>query len=126
MSVGYATYEDNRDFEVNGLTGNVKRYSIEKMSFPCFVLCSCEENPIEMYKINVLKNMFSVIKSYDEEESKLGINLYFSSDGKVVGLGKIYPKQVKSFLKLFADNIIEGFYDEKTKLQNEYLYVLAE
>lgn len=126
MALGYETYEDDRDFEQDGLTGEVKRYAIESMNFPCYIINCDDEHTVEAFKIKVLRNMFSAVKAYNEEEAKLAISLYFHQGDKTAKLGQIYPKQVKSFLKLFESNFIEGFLSADKKLEGDYLYILAE
>ena len=126
MSLGYDVYEDNREFEQKGLTGEVKRYTTGKLDYPCYIIYSEDDNQVEMYKIQVLRQMFSTSKTYVESDAKSMINLYFSQGSKMAKLGIIQPKQVKSFLKLFESNIVEGYYDADTVLKDDYLYVLAE
>ena len=127
MALGYETYEDTRDFEQEGLTGEVARYSTEHMTFPCFIICSTEDNIVEEYKTKTVKSMFvSPSDKFDEETFNSVINIYFHIQGQTIRYGKILPKQVKSFLKLFEGNIVEGYYDKDTKLTDDYLYVLAE
>lgn len=126
MSLGYDLYEDNRDFQQKGLTGEVKRYTTAKMEFPCYVVCSTETNQVEMYKIQVLKQMFATSKIYNESEANSMIHLYFSQGNQVAKLGIIQPKQVKSFLKLFESNQVDGYFEDGILLQGEHLYVLAE
>lgn len=121
MSIGYDVEENNRDFEKAGLTGTVTRYTKSNLVYPCYIV----EAPFEKYKLQVLKSMFQNIDTYSEEDSHLAIQLYFEEGGKKVGLGKIYPRQVKSFLQLFSSNKIIGYYDEKTKLEGDHLYVLG-
>ena len=119
MSIGYDIEDSNRSFEKKGLTGTVTRYTTDDLKFPCYIVSA----PFEKYKLKVLKSMYQKVESYDEEESRLAI--YFEEGGKRVGLGKIYPRQVKSFLQLFSTNKIVGFYDKDTVLENDYLYVLG-
>lgn len=126
MSLGYDVYEDNRDFEQKGITGNVSRYTTTNMEYPCLIVCATEEKPVEMYKIEVLRKMFASVAVFDEEQSKLKITIYYSQDERLVRLGVIQPKQVKSILKLFESNVVEGFYDSDTLLRDDYLYVLSE
>ena len=121
MSIGYDIEDSNRSFEKKGLTGTVTRYTTDDLKFPCYIVSA----PFEKYKLKVLKSMYQKVESYDEEESRLAIYLYFEEGGKRVGLGKIYPRQVKSFLQLFSTNKIVGFYDKDTVLENDYLYVLG-
>lgn len=124
MSLGYATYEDDRSFEKSGLTGNVKRYTSESMEYPCYIITL--SNSIPRYKIDVLKRMFSMTSSFKEDLVSLSISIYFDNEGKLIKFGKIYPAQVKSFLKLFETEEIIGYYSKDKVLEGEYLYVLAE
>ena len=126
MQLGYEIYEDKRDFEQKGLTGEVNKYTTEKMNFPCYVIVSTEENKIPLYKIKVIKQMSSTVSIYDEEEAKMAINIYFTENGKVVSICKLYPRQVKSFLKLFDENIVDGYMDSETKLIGDMLFVLSD
>lgn len=126
MALGYDVYEDNRNFEQEGLTGKVKRYVTESMNFPCFILVSESERPIEVIKIKVLKQMFAVVEKYDEEEANSSISIYFSNGDKTAYLGKIQPRQVKSFLSLFSNNRVDSYYDKDTLLEGDMQYVLSE
>jgi len=122
MTLGYEVEEEKRSFEQKGITGSVTRYVSGSLDFPCFIV----KAPFEQYKIRVLSTMFQKVDSYSEYESNLAINLYFeSTDGRLAGLGKIYPRQVNSFLKLFSTNKVSGFYEDGTELQGDYLYVLG-
>lgn len=128
MALGYETYDDDRDFEQTGLTGDVLRYSIQHMKFPCYVLCQSKENVIDAYKVELLKRMLVHPngQTLNEEELSSGIEIYYTEGGQTARFGKILPKQVKPFLKLFEGNIIEGYYTKDKKLTEDYLYVLAE
>ena len=66
--LGYDVYEDKRSFEKEGLTGNVKKYTTEKMSFPCFVIVSDEEHKVPLFKIKTIKQMSSTVDIYNEED----------------------------------------------------------
>ena len=125
MSLGYNVYEDDRNFNQDGLTGQVNKYATENMSFPCYIIVADDEHKVQMYRIVILKQMSSTVQIYDEEESKLAINIYFYQDGKTVSICKIFPKQVKSFLKLFDECKVIGFMDKDTELNNNLLYVLS-
>lgn len=124
MSLGYEVYDDNRDFEKAGLTGSVKRYTTESMEYPCFIITL--SNNIPKYKIDILKRMFSMNINFKEDLINLSIGIYFDSDGKLIKFGKIFPAQVKSFLKLFETEQIIGYYSRDKVLEGDYLYVLAE
>ena len=128
MSLGYETYEDNRDFQQDGLTGTVRKYITEDMQFPCYIVEMTAEHSIEKYKIEVLQKMFKTVDTYDEEEAKLVISVYISSGDRTLRLGQITPKQVKPFLRLFEKDTeqIHGFFDKDTELTDDYLYVLSE
>lgn len=125
MGLGYDVYEDDRDFEQEGLTGNVRRYTTESMKFPCFVVCSTEEKPVKMPSILTLKRMLPTNNAYDETVSNNMIHIYFNQGDRTVVLGAIQPNQVKTFLRLFADNEVEGYLSDKERLEGMYLYVLA-
>lgn len=114
--LGYDTYEDNRTFETED---KVKRYTTSKMEFPCLIL----SGQIEMFKFNVLKNMFN--SSTQLIEGLQTIDIYYEQGDKVVKLGKITSQQVKSFLSLFSNANIVGYLDKDTKLEGDYLYVLT-
>ena len=124
--LGYDVYEDDRSFEQDGLTGNVKKYAIDKMSFPCFILMADQEHPVPMYKIKVLKQMSGSIKIYDEDEANMAIDIYFNQNNQTISICKIFPKQVKSFLKLFEGTLIDGYLNKETQLTGNYLYVLSD
>ena len=66
------------------------------------------------------------IKQYDEEQAFQAINIYYNNGDQTVSVGKIFPQQVKSFLKLFETCQVDGYLDKDTKLEDFYLYVLAE
>lgn len=125
MTLGYETYDDNRNFEQEGLTGNVRRYVTESMTFPCFILVAEEDKPVEIVKIKVLKQMAEVVETYNEEEANSLISVYFSSGDKTAYLGKIQPRQVKSFISLFSANTVVAYYDKETLLEGDMRYVLA-
>ncbi len=128
MSLGYDTYEDNRNFEQEGLTGTVRKYITEDMQFPCYILRMVEDKPIEKYKIAVLQKMFQTVETYDEEEAALIISIYISDDKRTLRLGQITPKQVKPFLRLFEKDLeqVIGYFDKNTELKDDLLYVLSE
>ena len=125
MALGYETYDDNRNFEQEGLTGNVRRYVTESMTFPCFILVAEEDKQVEIVKIKVLKQMAEVVETYNEEEANSLISVYFSSGAKTAYLGKIQPRQVKSFISLFSTNTVVAYYDKETLLEGDMRYVLA-
>jgi hypothetical protein len=128
MSLGYDTYEDNRNFEQEGLTGTVRKYITEDMQFPCYILRMVEDKHIEKYKIAVLQKMFQTVETYDEEEAALIISIYISDDKRTLRLGQITPKQVKPFLRLFEKDLeqVIGYFDKNTELKDDLLYVLSE
>ncbi len=128
MSLGYNTYEDNRNFEQEGLTGTVRKYITEDMQFHSYILRLVEDKPIEKYKIAVLQKMFQTVETYDEEEAALIISIYISDDKRTLRLGQITPKQVKPFLRLFEKDLeqVIGYFDKNTELKDDLLYVLSE
>lgn len=119
--LGYDVVEENRSFEAEGLTGNVSRYTQSSLNYPCYIV----QSPFELYKVNVLRSMYTTGSSESSDEDDLGISIYFEQNQKMAGFGKIYPRQVNAFLKLFERNNILGFYNEETPLKGDYLYVLG-
>lgn len=127
MALGFDVYEDTRDFQKKGITDEIRRYVTDKMGFPCFIIVASEEKPVEMYKVSVLRKTFSSIAAtLDEESIGRDINIYFSQGDRTAMLGKIQPRQVKSFLKLFEYNEVHGYLDKDTPLEGQYMYVLSE
>lgn len=119
--VGYDVEVEKRDFEQEGITGTVSRYSTCNLSYPCFIV----RPPFEKYKINVLRAMFQRNTDYNEDEGSLAISLYFEQGGQLASMGKIFPRQVNSFLKLFEKNDVTGYYTDGKELTGKYLYVLG-
>ena len=126
MVLGYEVYEDERDFEQKGLTGNVSRYTLTKMSYPCYILCSSDEKPIQLHSIEVLKKMLPTSEIYDESIANSLISIYFNQGGRTAKVGCIQPSQVKTFLKLFEDCDVDCFLDKDTQLKGMYMYVLSD
>lgn len=122
MELGYEVNEEKRDFNQRGITGTVTRYATGSLEYPCYIV----KPPFAKYKIRVLQTMFQKSETYNEAEANLAIHLYFEDgNGKLAGLGSIFPRQVNSFLKLFSDNEVVGFYSDGTELSGDYLYVLG-
>lgn len=126
MSLGYDTYESDRSFDKCGITGQVQRYSRESMNYPCYIVRSEDDNKVGMHQITVLKNMFDTTVKYDNTTEDDSIYIYFYQKGKVVRIGKLFPRQVKAFLRLFKGNYVDCFLDKDTELTGDYLYVLSE
>ena len=126
MALGYSVYEDDRDFEQRGLTGEVQRYTTAGMKFPCLILVNTTEKPLKMHSIDTLKRMFPNSKVYNEELNESLINIYVRQGDKTVSIGMIQSNQVKTFLKLFENNEVVGYIDADTELKDMYLYVLSE
>lgn len=119
--IGYDVETEERNFIQEGITGTVSRFAKGTVSYPCYIV----NPPFEAYKIKVLRTMYLRSDSLNEDDADLGISIYLKQGEKLVGLGKIYPRQVSAFLKLFASNKITGYYDENTELTGDYLYVLG-
>lgn len=118
------SYVDKREFEVQGVSGQVSRYVTEDVSYPYFLLETTKENPVQVSKLQVLANFFATSKV--TESTLEPVSIYYKDGEKVLKLGKLSAKQVKPFLRLFTDNNIVGMYDKNTELKGDYLYVLSE
>lgn len=124
MSLGYDVSESNRSFEKEGISGEVRRYSKERMSYPNFTLVNSIETPVEMHKLQVLSSMFNVSTQLSNNSAD-SITIYYREAERIIKLGKIAPRQVKAFLRLFDGNQIVGMLNSKTELKGSYLYVLS-
>lgn len=118
------SYIDKRDFKVQGISGEVSKFISEEVSYPYFLLENTSECPVEFSKLKVLANIIAT--SRITESSLSPVSVYYRDKDKVLKLGKLSAKQVKSFLRLFDGNLVSGMYDKDTKLSGEHLYVLAE
>lgn len=121
MGLGYEVAEDNREFE----SQKVQRYATTSFETPCLIVHITEEQPVQKFTLDILRKMFVNSDKY-EEDSASPINIYFSQGEKTVRFGLIKPNQVKTFLSLFKDNEITGFYSQDKELTGDYLYVLSE
>lgn len=126
MALGYEVYDSKRSFEQAGLTGEVKRYTTASMEFPCLIINSTPEKPVRRHSLETLKKMFPKSQLFDEDVANSMIHVYFSQSGKTARLGLIQPNQVKVFMRLFADNDVDGFLTEDKKLDGMYIYILSE
>lgn len=127
MSLGYDVYSgEGRSFEQSGLTGEVRRYVTSSMEYPCLIICSTAEKPVRRHSLETLRMMFPKSELYDEEVAKSMIHVYFNQGDKTARLGIIQPNQVKTFMRLFADNEVDGFLSPDEKLDGMYIYILSE
>lgn len=125
MSLGYDVNQSTRSYEKEGISGEVRRYAKERMSYPHFLLVNSKENSVEMHRLQVLSSMFQVSSTLSGGNSN-SITVYYKEGDRTIKLGKIAPRQVKAFLRLFDGNQIEGKLDSKTPLEGDYLYVLSD
>lgn len=126
MSLGYDVYDSDRSFEQKGITGDIQRYSREEMHYPCYIIRSEDDNKVGMHQITVLKNMFNTMVAYESGSVDNSIYIYFKQGGTTIKLGKIIPKQVKAFLRLFENNYVDCFLAEGKELIGVYKYALSE
>lgn len=115
--VGYEAYEDNRTFEKD------KGY-LEGVSYPCMIVNLGSQITIPKSRMVTLKGMM------DSANVAIGItaepvNLYFRTD-KLMLVGKLQARQIKSFLKLFSEVEIQGFLNKDTELLGDKLYILSD
>lgn len=114
--LGVETFEVEDEETKGGASGEVEAFAHVKLEYPCIVVSP----PFEKYKIKVLSVMFASVGDLDEV-----INLYFSSDNRMVSYGHIGMKQINSFLKLFEGNELVGYLDESTCIKGDKLYCLG-
>lgn len=127
MALGYTPYDDSkRSFEQEGLTGEVRRYTTTSMEFPCLIICSTAQKPVRRNNLEALRLMFPKSRMYNEDLANSMIHIYFNQGDKTAKLGLIQPSQVKTFLRLFADNDVDGYLTADKKLEGMYLYILSD
>ena len=123
--LGYEVKEENRDFEVDGLTGNVRRYVSEDITYPCFIIELGSDSTISEAQASVLKKMTEASDSYDVESEMKPIQVYISEGEKLISFTKVFPLQVRAFLSLTSNAKVIGYVDKDTMLEGNMLYVLA-
>lgn len=126
MALGFDTHVDDRNFEKEGITGEVTRFAKEEISYPSLTIVGTDDNKVQIHKFKVLPNMFASNDDFNTTCTTLSVNIYYKEGDRTIRLGKILPRQVKTFLRLFDDNVVEGMLDENTPLVGDYLYVLCE
>lgn len=120
----YDSHIDKRNFEIDGITGEIRQFIKEDVAYPYYVIETTPDNPVPLSRLQVLPQLFgtTVVSS----NALSAISVYYKDGNKVVKLGKLAAGQVKSFLRLFAGNQITGMYDKDTVLTGDYLYVLSD
>ena len=123
--LGYEVSEENRDFEVDGLTGNVRRYITEGVSYPCFIIELNESSSISKAQVSVLRKMTEASDNYDVNSEIKPIQVYISEGDKLISFTKVLPLQGRALLSLTSNAKVLGYVDKDTRLEGDMLYVLA-
>lgn len=123
--LGYEVSEENRDFDVDGLTGDVRRYITEGISYPCFIIELNENSSISKAQVSVLRKMTEASDSYDISSEIKPIQVYISEGEKLISFTKVLPLQVRALLSLTSNAKVLGYIDKDTILEGDMLYVLA-
>lgn len=134
MQTGFDVVERS-NFDKRGITGEVTRYAQDTvMVYPYFKLIS----PVERHKLPVLKGMIDATQILLSSKEKSGeiteqldaiqtIAVYIEQDADLTMVGKIQPRQVLSFLRLFETNNVVGALDEEhIDIDRTYLYALSD
>lgn len=116
-SVGYEVYEDKRTFEKD-------KDCLDGLSYPCMIVELGTEITVPKSRMLTLKGMM------DSANVSIGVcaepvNLYFRTD-KLMLVGKLQARQIKSFLKLFNEVPIKGFLSKDVELVGDKLYILSD
>ena len=122
MSLGYDTFDSERTFEKQGITGQVQRYSREAMNYPCYIV-SMQDMP--MCKLLAFKGLVAAPEVLARQEVDTSINVYFKQGEQHAYFGKILPAQVKAFINVFGQDNIIGFLSKEKEIKDMYLYILA-
>lgn len=109
-------FEDNRTFD------KTQDY-LKGLAYPCLILTTDAENPIPKSRLQALKGMLEGA-NVDLNMSVEPVSLYFKSE-KLMLIGKLQSRQIKSFMKLFEGANIVGYLSQGKKLEGDMLYVLS-
>ncbi len=128
MDSSYEIYEDTRDFEEQGITGEVTRYQIVDMEYPAFILENTTEKPIPMYALMTLKSLLfdSKAREYDSNELRNMISMYFKENATVVKLGVMLPRNVKSFINFFEKYDLKCFINKDKEVKGDKMFILSD
>jgi hypothetical protein len=128
MAEGYEVYVDNRDFEVDGITGKVNRYCTSNRKFPFFEIHN-DNTPVPIYLLKTVPSLLVNLGNsagLSNEQLNKSINLYFSEGDTVLELGRVLPRQAKALLAMFEGYEVTCYLDEGKELKGEYMYVLSD
>lgn len=131
MSLGYDVFEDDRDFEQEGITGEVKKFTKGKMKYPCLILTETEDNRLNYFSLQTAKEMFTKKDAiYNEDYADSIIFVYIRLlDGHLISFNSIDSQKVNAFCNLFNGHKITGkMYDENNEiidLDSDMIQVLS-
>lgn len=119
MSLGYEVFDDERNFEQEGITGEVKKYAKGVMKYPCIILTETEENRLNLFSLQTAKEMFTKPDAiYDETYVDRIVYVYVRLlDGHLISFNSIDSSKVNAFCNLFQGHLITGkMYDENKNI----------
>lgn len=129
-SLGYDLPSKERNYDKDGISGIVNQFNTEHNQYPQYCILSEDGRTMDAFQCSALKGMFDTTNITEnimsDEDKDMGIFVYLEASNKKMRLGKIQPRQVKAFLKLFEGSRVVGYLDSKTKLEGDLLYVLSE
>lgn len=116
-TVGYEVYEDKRTFEKD-------KDFLEGLSYPCMIVELGTEITVPKSRMLTLKGMMESANVAVGDCAE-PVNLYFRTD-KLMLVGKLQARQIKSFMKLFSEVKVVGFLNKDTELTGDKLYILSD
>ena len=119
MALGYDVFEDNRDIQQEGITGEVKKFAKGEMQYPCIILTETEDNRLNLFSLQTAKEMFTKPEAiYDESYVDRIVFVYIRLlDGHLISFNSIDSSKVNAFCNLFKGHKITGkMYDENNEL----------
>ena len=130
MALGYDVYEDDRDFEQEGITGEVKKFVKGTMQYPCLILEETAEKRLNLFSLQTAQEMFTKPEGlYDESDIDRIVFVYIRLlDGHLISFNSIDSMKVNAFCKLFEGYNITGrmYVDgEIEELDSDLISVLA-
>lgn len=117
MSLGYEVFDADREFEQEGITGEVKKYSKGEMKYPCIILTETEDNRLNLFSLQTAKEMFTKQEAfYDESYVDRIVFVYVRLlDGHLVSFNSIDSSKVNAFCNLFQGHLITGKMQDENK-----------
>lgn len=111
MALGYEVFEDERDFQQEGITGHVSRFTKGDLQYPCLIITETEAKRLNLSTLEIAKNMFTIKDStYDESFKDRLIYIYIRLlDNHLVSFNSVDSTKIGAFMDLFEGFDLSGW-----------------